>query len=659
MKKLFFILLNIVAITGFFYSISPELLSDSIKNKIEKTYKDSIPLSIEIARPEIYNSSDPELYSMDALLNNNEAVITTGMTLLSSKIGSKENYISALKLKIIAAGRNVLFDAPFLSNIKKLDNVFFGLELNYMLMNIFSFLALFSIILCSVKFGLIGGAGVSVFYTLLWVIGAFYFRGVLTDSGTRYLSEIFKLFSELDFSYGVDSFFELNRIYMFKDILIKSGVFMIFGIYLGLTASSKDKKIEHKMIELETENKKNMAQLKRLQNAEEEFKKAGDKIAKLSSRVISLQMLSQVLGASLNLETALDEVINSASKLFGSKKCAIFLLDKKGENIYPKKFKGYAVSDLNGMKMNIKTNTDNIISYCLNSKNLITTDIAKKDFNIGEMMKKTTIDIAMIAPLVHGEDLLGAILIGDTESEKNIQDDGRLLLLLATLTALTIKNAQLYQKTVEMANTDGLTKMYNNRYFNDFLTEAIKNAQRTSTKVSLFMTDIDHFKNFNDVYGHQIGDFVLEQTAKIMVSLSREGDVAARYGGEEFVYVMPDTDTNEAMKMAENMRIAVQNKKYKHKEEELSVTISAGVATYPDHALTIKDLVKLADDGLYLSKEGGRNQVRCAPAEKGISSSDNAENQNIPEKTETPVAEVKPAEVVSKNQNTEDDIFKF
>ncbi|MGM0606935.1 MAG: sensor domain-containing diguanylate cyclase [Candidatus Muiribacteriota bacterium] len=655
MKKIIFILLNIIAIAGMFYAVSPDLLSRTVKSNISQAYNDVVPQNTEVLRDEIYDSADPELYSMDALLNNNEDLIDPGMSLLASNIGSVDNYISALKLKIIGSGRNKVHESTYQEYEKKLENFSSIIETRFILINVFSFIALLLIIIYSLKFGALGGVGSSLFYALLWALMAAYFRGFVVESGVKYLSEIFKIFSETGFVPGLDAFYNFNQSFVFTDILIKSGIFVLFGSYLGIAFSKEYHSNENKILKLETENKKKEASLNKLRKAEKEFKKAGDKIAKLSSRIISLQMLSQVLGASLNLEGALDEVMNSASKLFGAKKCAIFMLDKKKEKIYPKKYKGYPISDLNGIKVNLKDNSENLFKYVLTSKNLVTTDIAKKDFNVNELIKKMNIDVVMVAPLVHAEEVLGLIVIGDTENDKNIQEDGRLLLLLATLTGLTIKNAHLYQKTVEMANTDGLTGLNNNRYFNDFLKEAISRASTSGEKISLFMTDIDHFKDFNDTYGHQIGDFVLEQTAKVMKSLERDEDLTARYGGEEFVYVMPDTDTETAKELGEEMRKAVAGRKYKQKGEELSVTISVGVSTYPDHAKDVENLVKLADEGLYIAKEGGRNQVRCAAEEQGVTSSpDSANQENSPQKSKE-----NPSLPEKKESSEEDDIFKF
>ncbi|MFA5480294.1 MAG: GGDEF domain-containing protein [Candidatus Muiribacteriota bacterium] len=639
MKKIFIVFFNLFLIVGFFYIVSPELIKKTVQHSIDEIYNSFVTKNQEVVLDEVYSSSDSDIYILDALITNNHSLIQTG----GFKYPVKEDYISFLKLKTIAIGKNIAVSDSDLQSIKKISLIGKILETRYFLIIIVTMLALISIVYSGLKKGIVGGVGVALLYSLLWVIGSFYFRGDLTGAANKFLTEIFADFTQLGVSIGASQFYKVNNSLYFKLLLISPIIFFIFGTAVGIISARKSKRYEIQITDLETENKKNIAQLKRLKNAEDEFKKAGDKIAKLSSRVISLQMLSKVLGASLNLENALDEVMNTAAKLFGSKKCAIFLTDKKKEKLVLKKQKGYAISDLNGLKLNINEGEETLFKFVINSNNLVTTDIAKKDFNINELLKKLNVDIVMAAPLVHADDKLGIFIVGDTENEKNVQEDGRLMLLLATLTALAIKNAQLYEKTVELANKDGMTKMYNNRYFNEYVDSLIAKGD----KFSMMMTDIDHFKTFNDTYGHQIGDFVLEQTAQCIINIARDNDLAARYGGEEFCLVMPDTNTKEAMEIAEKLRQIVEVKRYKFKEDELSVKISIGVSTFPEHAKDKDSIIKLADDGLYLAKEGGRNQVRCAAEEKGI------------KKSEKTVKKPINTEITPSNDLQGEDIFKF
>ena len=171
-----------------------------------------------------------------------------------------------------------------------------------------------------------------------------------------------------------------------------------------------------------------------------------------------------------------------------------------------------------------------------------------------------------------------------------------------------------YQKLYKEATEDELTKLMVRRYFMQTLDSEIINAKKEKRSTALFMTDIDHFKKFNDTYGHQTGDIVLAKVADTILKNIRKNrvlnDVAGRYGGEEFTVILPDTDKEEAMKCAERIRKEIEKMKLKStKGETLSVTISIGVFSAGDSNIDSKKLIEKADKALYNSKEAGRNKV--------------------------------------------------
>ncbi|NOY58973.1 MAG: PleD family two-component system response regulator [Calditrichaeota bacterium] len=170
---------------------------------------------------------------------------------------------------------------------------------------------------------------------------------------------------------------------------------------------------------------------------------------------------------------------------------------------------------------------------------------------------------------------------------------------------------QAKERLRELAVKDGLTGLYNHRYFKRFLTQEIKRARRHKSQVSLIMMDIDHFKNYNDTYGHLAGDEVLRNVAKLMTGNIRGIDVAARYGGEEFVIVLPQTNKNAAKIVAEKLRILVGDQKFQNEDTQPNgkITISIGVATFPENATNLEELIHQADQRLYHAKSLGRNCV--------------------------------------------------
>jgi diguanylate cyclase (GGDEF)-like protein len=169
----------------------------------------------------------------------------------------------------------------------------------------------------------------------------------------------------------------------------------------------------------------------------------------------------------------------------------------------------------------------------------------------------------------------------------------------------------LFVKAEKEAITDPLTELYNYRYFLLQLNREVSRAQRHKSVFSLIMIDIDFFKNYNDAYGHQTGDLILRRIAQAMLENTRNSDMVCRYGGEEFCIICPELSKEDAKKTAEKLRQIVQAlelPKIKSVPTE-NLTISSGIASFPDDGSNAYQLIQNADKALYKAKESGRNQV--------------------------------------------------
>lgn len=187
-------------------------------------------------------------------------------------------------------------------------------------------------------------------------------------------------------------------------------------------------------------------------------------------------------------------------------------------------------------------------------------------------------------------------------------------LLFAFFWLLTGRVGQLIEQHQQalhhLATRDGLTGLFNHITFYAMLEDEVARAQRTKNPVSLLMLDLDHFKGVNDKFGHVAGDMVLRESGNIIHQQSRSIDKVCRYGGEEFAVILPETDTAGAMIMGERMRIAIEGHLFKLDEgHDLSITISIGVASFPEHATSAEELVDSADQALFVAKVRGRNQL--------------------------------------------------
>ena len=169
--------------------------------------------------------------------------------------------------------------------------------------------------------------------------------------------------------------------------------------------------------------------------------------------------------------------------------------------------------------------------------------------------------------------------------------------------------AQYHEEIYKMTIIDGLTQVHNKRYLYEALDREIVRARRHGRDLGLLMFDIDHFKRINDVYGHLVGDFVLRELARVVQGRVRRDEIFARYGGEEFAVVVPETTLEGAAALAEALREKVDNHVFVFQSDPIRATISIGVALLAEDDTTANDLIKRADEKLYLAKNGGRNRV--------------------------------------------------
>ncbi|MGE0431273.1 MAG: GGDEF domain-containing protein [Planctomycetota bacterium] len=243
--------------------------------------------------------------------------------------------------------------------------------------------------------------------------------------------------------------------------------------------------------------------------------------------------------------------------------------------------------------------------------------------DMGEVEGLRELDIALLQPLVKKDEageqsLMGLVGLGRRLGSMGYTEaDCEFLSLLGSMAGVTLYNAHLYQRSI----VDNLTQVYSRGHFDIHLEQEVARAERFNeerdpaehTGVTLVMLDIDHFKQFNDRYGHQVGDLVLAGVAQALKVASRAMDVVCRYGGEEFGVIFPDVTPDKAMMIAERLRTSVEKQPFETAEHgNLKVTISAGFATYPVDAQDARTLIARSDAALYAAKHAGRNRVARA-----------------------------------------------
>jgi diguanylate cyclase (GGDEF)-like protein/PAS domain S-box-containing protein len=219
-------------------------------------------------------------------------------------------------------------------------------------------------------------------------------------------------------------------------------------------------------------------------------------------------------------------------------------------------------------------------------------------------------------PLIAKSDVLGLLHLRSKQStqiqsEPNIISDLKdMAVILSEYLSLSIANIQLNERLARQSVRDPLTGLYNKRFMIESLEREIKRAERNRTQVGIIMADIDHFKQFNDKYGHAAGDKVLTQMGGFFKAGLRGSDVACRYGGEEFVFILLESSAENTFKRAGQMREEVKNLEVHYDGELLaSITLSMGISTYPDQGSNAEDLLRVADAALYRAKQEGRDRI--------------------------------------------------
>jgi diguanylate cyclase (GGDEF)-like protein len=214
-------------------------------------------------------------------------------------------------------------------------------------------------------------------------------------------------------------------------------------------------------------------------------------------------------------------------------------------------------------------------------------------------------------PLLVKDEVMGTFVVAARRPGAFPGDRREMLGVIANQVAISLQNGRMYEVLEEQATTDGLTGLVNHRTFQERFSAMLGRAERHKFRVSLILTDIDHFKKINDTYGHPTGDQVLKRVAAILKASARKIDIVARYGGEEFAIVLEGTDRTGARMLAERIRQEVGQQSFESSKGAFGATLSLGVAVYPDDARAKQDIIARADQCLYAAKRGGRNRTVC------------------------------------------------
>jgi len=322
-----------------------------------------------------------------------------------------------------------------------------------------------------------------------------------------------------------------------------------------------------------------------------------------------LYELGLKLSSSADLQEVYSTIIDYATMLTNTPAGSIAILDDKSGEMTLAAAKGF--SDDFFTLRRWKLRQGGLTSYILNQeKPVILADIASLREPVNPALVREGVKSIIAAPLTVRGKIIGILYVDDFKLRKFAANDSSILGLMTGYAALTIEKMKLLDDTRRMAITDGLTGLHNQQEYLKRLEEEVARAARYGRTLSVVELDIDHFKMYNDRFGHLAGNGLLKVLALAIGDHSRMTDLCARTGGEEFAVIMPETDFQKAMQLAERLRVLIEELRFSVKDEvDQSITVSIGVASFPEHGGTALELYHAVDRALYKAKQAGRNRV--------------------------------------------------
>ncbi len=332
-----------------------------------------------------------------------------------------------------------------------------------------------------------------------------------------------------------------------------------------------------------------------------------EKLIREVKELTDLFEIAKTVVSTLDLDKVLSSILRSAMDIADTPSGSIALYDEESNMMIIHAAKGFSKEFMTQKSWPVRKGglTEKILR---NKYPVIIDDTKRRRYFNNPLAKAEGIEALVAAPLIFHDKIVGILYVDDFKKRKFSKNSLRLLSILSSFAAMSIDNAKLHEETFKLAITDGLTNLYNHRYFQEALEDEVARAKRYNLYTSLILLDIDDFKKLNDRHGHQIGDKILKKVSKSIQKSIREVDCASRYGGEEFAIILPEIDIESAYVVAERIRNSIiTDTKGFFEDADSDVTVTLGIASYPIDALDKDELIRRSDEALYYGKRTGKN----------------------------------------------------
>ena len=378
-----------------------------------------------------------------------------------------------------------------------------------------------------------------------------------------------------------------------------------------LVAKKRGEEQEKLYVELQVAYDKIRSHERRLQSSKEALERANGELERRLAEIFFTHEFFKALTSFTSVDDVCSLIVDGCNGILGAEISCVYLFNREDWTLHLCASQGRPEDTF----CPIVPVSETLLGYAFREGTIQEVDVAAASPTAAWVKPGADIRSQAVVPLRAGENVFGVMVVASANYRELSTAEMERLAVLGNQSSLSLQNALLHGELERLSVTDRLTELYNHGYFQQRLEEEFNRSARFGHNISLIMLDIDDFKAFNDTFGHPQGDRVLRAVSAIIRDNLRDIDIAARYGGEEFVVLLPETELEGAVAVAERIRSNVEAYRLEKSDRARVLrTVSIGVASFPEHAGTAPQLLELADQAMYRAKRAGKNRVESARA---------------------------------------------